>query len=112
MQNFGRKKFDESTCTRQICQTFPLSKFYAIWYHPPLDQKYGTHREASISKCKTSANATLETHITLFLASYHNKRHTTTSRTPAELLLCRTPQSLISFSSVNLNKWKELLRTK
>ena len=42
----------------------------------------------ALSKCKILANATLETHITLFLASYCNKRHTTTSRTPAELLLC------------------------
>ena len=30
VQNFGREKFDDSTRTRQICQTFPLSKFYAI----------------------------------------------------------------------------------
>ena len=28
MQNFGRKNFDDSTCTRQICQTFTPSKFY------------------------------------------------------------------------------------
>ena len=32
MQNFGRKNFDDSTCVRQIRQTFPLSKFYAIRY--------------------------------------------------------------------------------
>ena len=32
MQNFGRKNFDDSTCTRQICQTFPPSKFHAIRY--------------------------------------------------------------------------------
>ena len=29
---FGRKNFDDSTCTRQIRQTFPPSKFYAIRY--------------------------------------------------------------------------------
>ena len=32
MQNFGRKNFNDSTCTRQICQTFPPSKFCTIWY--------------------------------------------------------------------------------
>ena len=32
VQNFGRKNFDDSTCTRQIRQTFPPSKFYAIQY--------------------------------------------------------------------------------
>ena len=32
MQNFGRENFDDSTCIRQIRQTFPLSKFYAIRY--------------------------------------------------------------------------------
>ena len=32
MQNFGKKNFDDSTCTCQICQTFPPSKFYAIHY--------------------------------------------------------------------------------
>ena len=33
MQNFGKENFDDSTCIRQICQTFPPSKFYAIWYY-------------------------------------------------------------------------------
>ena len=32
MQNLGRKNFDDSTCIRQICQTFPPSKCYAIRY--------------------------------------------------------------------------------
>ena len=32
VQNFGRKNFDDSTCTRQIRQTFLPSKFYAMWY--------------------------------------------------------------------------------
>ena len=32
VQNFGRKNFYNLTCTRQIRQIFPLSKFYAIWY--------------------------------------------------------------------------------
>ena len=31
VQNFGRKNFDDSTCTCQIRQTFPPSKFCAIW---------------------------------------------------------------------------------
>ena len=41
MQNFGRENFDDSTCIREIRQTFPPSKFYAIWYeeyHPVLDK--------------------------------------------------------------------------
>ena len=33
MQNFGREIFDDSTCIRQIRQTFPPSKFYAIRYY-------------------------------------------------------------------------------
>ena len=32
LQNFGRKNFDDSTYSRQIRQTFPPSKFYAIRY--------------------------------------------------------------------------------
>ena len=32
VQNFGRKNFDDSRCTRQIRQTFPPSKFYAMQY--------------------------------------------------------------------------------
>ena len=32
VQNFGRKNFDDSTCTHQIRQTFPLSKFCTIRY--------------------------------------------------------------------------------
>ena len=34
MQNFNRKNCDDSTCIRQICQTFPpsIGKFYAIRY--------------------------------------------------------------------------------
>ena len=30
VQNLGRENFDDSTHTRQICQTFPPSKFCAI----------------------------------------------------------------------------------
>ena len=30
VQNFGRKNFDDSTCTRQIRQTFLPSKFCAL----------------------------------------------------------------------------------
>ena len=63
-------------------------------YHPSsnrlADNMVRTVKQA-LSKCKISANATLETHIARFLASYRNTRHTTTSKTPAELLLCRTP---------------------
>ena len=35
MQNFGRKNFDnsDSTCSHQIRQTFPPSKFYTIRYN-------------------------------------------------------------------------------
>ena len=33
MQNFGGKNFDNSTCIRQIRQTFLSSKFYAIRYY-------------------------------------------------------------------------------
>ena len=50
----------------------------------------------ALSKCKISANATLETYIARFLASYRNTRHPMTSRTPPELLLCRTPQTQLS----------------
>ena len=32
VQNFGRENFDDSTCTHQIRQTFPPSKFCAIRY--------------------------------------------------------------------------------
>ena len=39
MQNFGRENFDDSTCIRQIRQTFPPSKFYAIWYAHGLVEK-------------------------------------------------------------------------
>ena len=31
VQNFCRKNFDDLICTHQIHQTFPPSKFYAIW---------------------------------------------------------------------------------
>ena len=50
----------------------------------------------ALSKRKVSTNLTIKTHIARFLASYRNTRHTTTSRTPAELLLCRAPQTCLS----------------
>ena len=31
--NIGRKHFDDYQIIHQICQTFPLSNFYAIWYN-------------------------------------------------------------------------------
>ena len=40
VQKFGRENFDDSTRTRQIHQTFPPSKFCAIWY-------FSTH----VAKC-------------------------------------------------------------
>ena len=42
----------------------------------------------SIINCKISANATLETHISQYIASYHNTHPTRTSRTLADILLC------------------------
>ena len=50
----------------------------------------------ALSKCKILANAILETHIARFLASYRNTHDTMTSTTPAELLLCQTPQTHLS----------------
>ena len=68
-------------------------------YHPSLNrlaENMVCTVKQVLSKCKISANATLETHIAQFLASYRNTCRTTTSRTPAELLLCRTPQTCLS----------------
>ena len=46
----------------------------------------------ALSKVKVTKDATLDTLIANFLATYHNSQHATTSRTPAELLpqLCTT----------------------
>ena len=40
----------------------------------------------ALSKCKVTKDATIETHIARFLSLYRNTCHSTTSRTPAELL--------------------------
>ena len=47
----------------------------------------------ALSEAKVTKDATLDTLIAHFLATYRNTQHTTTSRTPAELLLNRVPQS-------------------
>ena len=50
-------------------------------YHPSsnrLAENMVCTVKQALSKCKFSANATLETHIARFLASYRNTRHTTT----------------------------------
>ena len=47
----------------------------------------------ALSKSKITKDVTLDTHIAHFLATYQNTQHTTTSRTPAELLLNRAPQT-------------------
>jgi len=51
----------------------------------------------ALSKTKVTKDATLDTHIARFLATYRNTQHTTTSRTPAELLnrMPRTRLSLV-----------------
>ena len=50
----------------------------------------------AFSKSKLTKDATIETHIARFLASYRNTHHSTTSRTPAELLLNRAPRTRLS----------------
>ena len=50
----------------------------------------------ALSKAKVTKDATLDTLIARFLATYRNTRHTTTSRTPAELLLNRVPRTRLS----------------
>ena len=52
--------------------------------------------EHALSKAKISMDVTIETHIARFLATYRNTRHTTTARTPAELLFNRTSRSRLS----------------
>lgn len=54
-----------------------------------------TVKEA-LSKCKITKDATIETHIARFLASYRNTYHRTTLRTPAELLFNRAPRTRLS----------------
>ena len=50
----------------------------------------------ALSKSKITKDATIETHIARFLASYRNTQHATTSRTPAELLFNRAPRTRLS----------------
>ena len=68
-------------------------------YHPSsngLAENMVKTVKQALSKCKITKDATIETHIARFLASYRNIRHSTTSRTPAELLFNRTPRTLLS----------------
>ena len=50
----------------------------------------------SLSKNMFTKDTTVETHIARFLASYHNTCHSTTARTPAELLFNRAPRTHLS----------------
>ena len=50
----------------------------------------------ALSKAKVTKDVTLDTMISRFLATYRNIRHTTTSRTPAELLLNQEPRTRLS----------------
>ena len=50
----------------------------------------------TLNKAKVTKDVTLDTLISRFLATYHNVRHATTSRTPAELLLNREPRTHLS----------------
>ena len=50
----------------------------------------------ALSKTKVTKDAPLDTYIARFLATYRNTQHTTTSRTPAELLLNRMPRTRLS----------------
>ena len=50
----------------------------------------------ALSKAKITKDVTLDTLIARFLATYCNTQHTTTSRTPAELLLNRMPPTRLS----------------
>ena len=50
----------------------------------------------SLSKSKFTKDATVETHIACFLASYCNTCHSTTARTPAELLFNQAPRTCLS----------------
>lgn len=68
-------------------------------YHPSsngLAENMVKTVKQALSKCKITKDATIETHIARFLASYRNTRHTTTLRTPAELLFNRAPRTLLS----------------
>ena len=70
-------------------------------YHPSsngLAENMVKTVKQALRKSKLTKDATIETHIACFLSSYQNTRHSTTSRTPAELLFnqaLRTHLSLI-----------------
>ena len=68
-------------------------------YHPSsngLAENMVKTVKQALSKNKITKDATIETHIARFLASYRNTRHATTARTPAELLFNRAPRTRLS----------------
>ena len=68
-------------------------------YHPSsngLAENMVKSVKQSLSKSKFTKDATIETHIARFLASYRNTHHSTTARTPAELLFNRVPRTRLS----------------
>ena len=68
-------------------------------YHPlsnGLAENMVNTVKQALSKCKVTKDATIETHIARFLSAYRNTCHSTTSRTPAELLFNRAPRTRLS----------------
>ena len=68
-------------------------------YHPSsngLGENMVKTVKQALSKNKITKDATIETHIARFLASYRNTQHATTARTPAELLFNRAPRTRLS----------------
>ena len=68
-------------------------------YHPSsngLAENMVKTLKQALRKNKFTKNATIETHIARFLTSYRNTRHSTTMRTPEELLLNRSPRTRLS----------------
>jgi len=56
-------------------------------YHPSSNVLAENMMKSIMNKSKIVKDYTIETHIAHFLASYHNTHHSTTSRTPQEILL-------------------------